>query len=111
MYGEDPSARIEVRLSIPSANYMAVAQQIMSQYGVVVEDAMNEIRKDLMFNKEFQKEVKCAVKERLRDAVQVAIKEAAKRVVWETFMDVKTDRNFQKVIEDSIMDVLRKQED
>ena len=111
MYGEDPSAHIEVRLNIPAVNYMAVAQQIMSQYGVVVEDAMNEIRKDLMFNEKFQEEVKCAVKERLHDAVQVAIKEAAKRVVWETFMDVKTDRNIQKVIEDSIMDVLRKQED
>lgn len=111
MYGEDPSARIEVRLSIPAANYMAVAQQLMSQYGVVVEDAMNEIKKDLMFNKKFQEEVKFAVKERLRDAVQEAIKEAAKRVVWETFVDVKTDRNIKKVIEDSIMDVLRKQED
>ena len=111
MYGEDPSAHIEVRLSIPAANYMAVAQQIMSQYGVVVEDAMNEIRKDLMFNEKFQEEVKYAVKERLHDAVQVAIKEAAKRVVWETFMDVKTDRNIKKVIEDSIMDALREQED
>lgn len=111
MYGEDSSAHIEVRLSIPAANYMAVAQEIMSQYGVVVEDAMNEIRKDLMFNKEFQKEVKYAVKERLHDAVQVAIKEAAKQVVWETFMDVKTNRNIKKVIEDSIMDALREQKD
>ena len=104
---EDPRANIEVRLEIPAVNYMAAAQMIMSQYSEVVKTAMKEIQEDLMFNKTFQEEVKNAVKGRLYDAVQKAIKSAAERVVWQTFMDRNANTNIEKVITDSIMEALK----
>ena len=104
---EDPKANIEVRLEIPASNYIAHARMIMSQYSEVVKNAMQEIQEDLMFNNAFQEEVKNAVKSRLYDAVQMAIKSAAEKVVWQTFMDRKADENIEKVISDSIMEALK----
>ena len=104
---EDPKANIEVRLEIPASNYIAHARMIMSKYSEVVRNAMQEIQEDLMFNNAFQEEVKNAVKSRLYDAVQTAIKSAAERVVWQTFMDRKADKNIEKVISDSIMEALK----
>ena len=105
---EEPRANIEVRMTIPPQTYMAAAQQIMGQYCNVVEEAMIEIKKDLMFNKKFQEEVKWAIKDQIRDAVENAVKSAARRVVWDTFS--KSDMDIEKMVEEAIMKTLKKED-
>ena len=46
---EQPIANIQVTMSIPPQRYVAAAMEIMSQYSDVVQDALNDIKKDLMF--------------------------------------------------------------
>ena len=107
---EEIQTNIEVRLEIPAVKFRAAAQEIMAQYGEVVKEAMDEIKKDLYFDKAFQESVKQAVKIRLDDVVHNAIKSAAEQVVWQTFMDRNATRDIQKVISDSIMSALQEKE-
>ena len=39
---DTPTTNIEVKMEIPAARYIGRTQEIMSQYGDVVEDAMKE---------------------------------------------------------------------
>lgn len=66
---EQPIANIQVSMSIPPQRYMAAAMEIMSQYGDVVQDALDDIKKDLLFNKKFQDEVKNEIKNQIRESM------------------------------------------
>lgn len=77
--------------------------EIMSQYGTVVEDALRDIKEDLMFNKKFQEEVKNEIKKQVRESVENAIKSAARRVVWDLYKN--KDQDIEQMIEDAILAV------
>ena len=62
---EEPRTNIEVRMTIPSQTYMAVAQEIMKGYSKVTSDALNEVKEALMFDRKFQDEVKNVIKNTL----------------------------------------------
>jgi Flp pilus assembly protein TadB len=102
----EPIANIQVTMSIPPQKYMAAAMEIMSQYGTVVEDALRDIKEDLMFNRKFQEEVKIAIKEQVRESVENAIKSAARRVVWDLYRN--KDQDIEQMIENAILDVTKK---
>ena len=102
----DPIANIQVTMSIPPQKYMAAAMEIMSQYGTVVEDALRDIKEDLMFNKKFQEEIKNEIKEQVRESVENAIKSAARRVVWDLYRDKDTD--IEQMIENKILETMQK---
>ena len=101
---EQPITNIQVAMSIPPQKYMAAAMEIMSQYGDVVQDALNDIKKGLMFDKKFQDEVKKEIKNQIRESVENAIKSAAKRVVW----DLYRDTDIEKMIENKILETVQK---
>lgn len=103
---DQPIANIQVLMSIPPQKYMAAAMEIMSQYGTVVEDALRDIKEDLMFNKEFQEEVKNEIKNQVRESVENAIKSAARRVVWDLYRN--NDQDIEQMIENAILDVAKK---
>ena len=104
---DTPTTNIEVKMEIPAARYIGRTQEIMSQYGDVVEDAMKEIQKDLMFDKEFQNSIKEAVKDKITQVVKNAIKSAAEQIVWDTFYKNSNRKNIERIISDSIMNVLQ----
>lgn len=101
---EQPISTIQVTMSIPPQKYMAAAMEIMSQYGDVVQDALNDIKKDLMFDKKLQDEVKTEIKNQIRESVEAAIKSAARRVVW----DFYPDADIKKMIENKILETMKK---
>ena len=101
---EQPIANIQVTMSIPPQRYMAAAMEIMSQYGDVVQEALDDIRKDLLFNKKFQDEVKNAIKNQIRESMENAIKSAARNVVW----DLYHDTDIEQMIEDKILETMQK---
>jgi len=101
---EQPIANIQVTMSIPPQKYMAAAMEIMSQYGDVVQDALDDIKKDLMFNKKFQDEVKNEIKNQIRESMENAIKSAARRVVWDLYRDTDIDG----MIENKILETVQK---
>ena len=102
---DQPIANIQVTMSIPPQKYMAAAMEIMSQYGDVVQDALNDIRKDLMFDKKLQDEVKEEIKNQIRESVENAIKSAAKRVVWNLYRDA----DIEEMIENKILETVQGQ--
>lgn len=104
---DTPTTNIEVKMEIPAARYIGRTQEIMSQYGDVVEDAMKEIQKDLMFDKEFQNSIKEAVKDKMTQVVKNAIKSAAEQIVWDAFYKNSNRKNIERIISDSIMNVLQ----
>lgn len=99
---EQPIANIQVTMSIPPQKYMAAAMEIMSQYGDVVQDALNDIKQDLLFNKIFQEEVKNVIKEQVRETIENAIKSAARNVVWDLYRG--KDRQIGEMIEKAILE-------
>ena len=101
---EQPISTIQVTMSIPPQKYMAAAMEIMSQYGDVVQDALNDIKEDLMFDKKLQDEVKTEIKNQIRESVENAIKSAARRVVW----DLYPDSDIKKMIENKILEIMKK---
>lgn len=103
---EQPIANIQVTMSIPPQKYMAAAMEIMSQYGNVVQEALNDIREDLMFNKKFQDEVKNEIKNQMRESMENAIKSAARSVVWELYRAKETD--IEQMIENKILETMQK---
>lgn len=103
---DQPIANIQVTMSIPPQKYMAAAMEIMSQYGTVVEDALLDIKKDLMFNEKFQEEVKNEIKNQIRESVENAIKSAARRVVWDLYRN--KDQDIEQMIENAILDITKK---
>ena len=103
---DEPIANIQVTMSIPPQKYMAAAMEIMSQYGTVVEDALQDIRKDLMFNEKFQEEVKNEIKNQVRESVENAIKSAARKVVWDLYCN--KDADIEKMIENKILETMQK---
>lgn len=103
---DEPIANIQVTMSIPPQKYMAAAMEIMSQYGTVVEDALLDIKKDLMFNEKFQEEVKNEIKNQIRESVENAIKSAARRVVWDLYRN--KDQDIEQMIENAILDITKK---
>ena len=80
--------------------------EVMSQYGDVVEDALREIKEDLMFNKKFQEEVKNEIKNQVRESVENAIKSAARRIVWDLYREKEQD--IEKMIKNAIINVTKK---
>ena len=103
---DQPIANIQVTMSIPPQKYMAAAMEIMSQYGTVVEDALQDIKEDLMFNEKFQEEVKNEIKNQVRESVENAIKSAARRVVWDLYRN--KDQDIEQMIVNAILDVTKK---
>ena len=103
---EQPIANIQVTMSIPPQKYMAAAMEIMSQYGDVVQEALDDIRKDLLFDKKFQDEVKNEIKNQIRESMENAIKSAARSVVWNLYRDKDTD--IEQMIEDKILETMQK---
>lgn len=104
---DTPTTNIEVKMEIPAARYIGRTQEIMSQYGDVVEDAMKEIQKDLMFDKEFQNSIKEAVKDKMTQVVKDAIKSAAEQIVWDVFYKNSNRKDIERIVSDSIMNVLQ----
>ena len=51
---EEIKTNIEVRLEIPAVKFRAAAQEIMAQYGEVVKEAMDEIKKTYISTKPFK---------------------------------------------------------
>lgn len=101
---DQPTANIQVTMSIPPQKYMAAAMEIMSQYGDVVQDALDDIKKDLMFNKKFQDEIKNEIKNQMKESMENAIKSAARSVVW----DLYRDTDIEKMIENKILETMQK---
>lgn len=105
---EQPIANIQVTMSIPPQRYMAAAMEIMSQYGDVVQDALDDIKKDLLFNKKFQDEVKNEIKNQIRESMENAIKSAARSVVWNLYRD--KDIEIEQMIENKILETMQKED-
>lgn len=101
---EQPITNIQVAISIPPQRYMAAAIEIMSQYGDVVQNALDDIKKDLIFNKKFQNEVENEIKNQIRESVENAIKSAARRVV----QDLYRDTDIEQMIENKILETMQK---
>lgn len=99
---EQPIANIQVTMSIPPQKYMAAAMEIMSQYSDVVQEALNDIKEDLMFNKKFQDEVKNEIKNQIRESLENAIKSAARSVVW----DLYRNKDIEQMIENKILETM-----
>lgn len=104
---EQPTSHIQVTMTIPPQKYMAASMEIMSQYGNVVEEALCDIKKDLMFNKTFQAEVKNVVKQEIQESVENAIKSAARQVVWDLFRNKSID--IEQMIENAILETVQDQ--
>lgn len=104
---EEPRTNIVVQMTIPPQRYMAATEDIMSQYGNVVEEAVHEIRKDLMFNKKFQDEVKNEIKAQIRESIENAIKSAAKRVVFDLYSN--KSHEVENMVEKIILDTIKTQ--
>jgi len=102
----EPVANIQVTMSIPPQKYMAAAMEIMSQYGTVVEDALRDIKEDLMFNKKFQEEVKNEIKDHVKETVENAIRSAARKVVWDLYLN--KDQDIEQMVENAILDITKK---
>ena len=103
---DEPIANIQVTMSIPPQKYMAAAMEIMSQYGTVVEDALRDIKEDLMFNKKFQEEVKNEIKDHVKETVENAIRSAARKVVWDLYLN--KDQDIEQMVENAILDITKK---
>ena len=103
---EQPIANIQVTMSIPPQKYMAAAMEIMSQYGDVVQEALNDITEDLIFNKKFQDEVKNEIKNQMKESMENAIKSAARSVVWDLYRAKETD--IEQMIENKILETMQK---
>lgn len=103
---DQPIANIQVTMSIPPQKYMAAAMEIMSQYGDVVQDALDDIKKDLMFNKKFQDEIKNEIKNQMKESMENAIKSAARSVVWDLYRAKETD--IEQMIENKILETMQK---
>lgn len=104
---EQPTSHIQVTMTIPPQKYMAASMEIMSQYGNVVEEALGDIKKDLMFNKTFQAEIKNVIKHEIQESVENAIKSAARQVVWDLFRNKSID--IEQMIENAILETVQDQ--
>jgi hypothetical protein len=101
---DNPLTNIVVTMTIPPVKYQAAAQEIMSQYGNVVQQALTEIREKLLLDKPFQEEVKNAIIGQLDDVVRKAVKSAAEKVVWDLFYSKDTD--IRKLVANTIEEAL-----
>ena len=98
---EEPRTNIEVRMTIPSQTYYAVAQEIMSQYSSVISKALEEVKENLMFNETFQEEVKNVIKSTLQESVENAIKSAARNIVWDLYG--KNSIDIEEMVKNTIL--------
>ena len=105
---DTPIANITVTMTIPPQKYMAASMEIMSQYGNVVEEALREIKEDLMSNKQFQQEVKDVIRNKIQASVECAVKKAAEQIVWETFF--RNDVSIEKIVKDAILSTINPKE-
>lgn len=103
---ETPRTNIEVRMTIPSQTYMAAAQEIMEEYSKVTSDALNEVKKALLFDKKFQEEVKNVIKNTLQEAVENAIRSAARSVVWDLYG--KNSIDIEEMVKEAILSTISK---
>ena len=103
---ETPRTNIEVRMTIPSQTYMAAAQEIMEGYSKVTSDALNEVKEALLFDKNFQEEVKNVIKDTLQGAVENAIRSAARSVVWDLYG--KNSIDIEEMVKNAILSTIRK---
>lgn len=102
---EQPLTNIVVTMTIPPVKYQAAAMDIMSQYGDVVQQALNETREKLMFDEIFQEEVKNVIKDKIDEVMRNAIKSAAENVAWDLFY--RKDSNIHCLVERAIREALQ----
>jgi hypothetical protein len=103
---ETPITNIDVKMTIPSQTYRAVAMEIMEQYSKVTSDALNEVKEALLFDEKFQEEVKNTIKRTLQEAVENAIRSAARSVVWDLYG--KNSIDIEEMVKDAILSTIRK---
>lgn len=93
-------------MTIPSQTYMAAAQEIMEGYSKVTSDALNEVKEALLFDGKFQEEVKDVIKNTLQEAVENAIRLAARSVVWDLYG--KNSIDIEDMVKNAILSTIRK---
>lgn len=95
-----------VQLNIPRQKILSAAQDIINQFGPVVEEAVQEARQSLFTDGELQNEIKTLVKEKIKEIITEGIKRAANTVVHDVFWDKSLD--LQKLVKDEVLKQLGK---
>ena len=89
----DAISNISVSLEIPSGKVYAQAMDVFDQYKPIVEEALQEARKKLLFDDAFRQEIKYLIIERVEQAMKDGIKRAAENVVrdayYENYRDIE----------------------
>lgn len=81
----DALSTIKVSLDIPSAKVYAQAMDVFDQYKPIVEEALEEARKKLLFDEAFREEIKQLIIDKVEEAMKNGIKNAAENVVREAY--------------------------
>ena len=95
-----------VQLNIPRQQILCAAQDILYQFGPVVEEAVQEARHSLFEEGELQDNIKTLVKEKIKEIIKEGINRAASTVVEDVFWDKSLD--LQKLVKDEVLKQLGK---
>ena len=82
---ESTTSTINVTLNIPSNKVMEQAMDVFDYYTPIVKEALMETKQKLLFDEEYQQELKTYIKERIEEAMKEGIERAAKQVVNDAF--------------------------
>lgn len=103
---EQLSSTVYVQLNIPRQKIICAAQDILNQFGPVVEEAVKEARQSLFADGELQGEIKTLVKDEIKKILIEGIKRAASTVVNDVFWNKSAD--LQKLVKDEVLKQLGK---
>ena len=82
---EQTTSNISVTLNIPSNKVMAQAMDVFDQYTPIVKEALMETKQKLLFDEEYQQELKMYIKDMIEKAMKEGIERAAREVVNDAF--------------------------
>jgi len=82
---EQTTSNITVTLNIPNNKVMVQAMDVFDQYTPIVKEALMETKQKLIFDEEYQQELKIYIKNMIEKAMKEGIERAAREVVNDAF--------------------------
>ena len=82
---EQTTSNITVTLNIPNNKVMAQAMDVFDQYTPIVKEALMETKQKLLFDEEYQQELKRYIKDIIEKTMKEGVERAAREVVNDAF--------------------------
>ena len=98
-------SNVRVTLDVPSQKVMAQAMEVFDEYQPIVQEALQEAKEKLLFDKDYQEKVKDSLSSCVEDVMRDGIKKICEKIIFEAYVEKSSD--IEKMVRGMVLDILK----